>query len=312
MEELLTARSIIDKAGEALFPTETFKARSKGQTEFGPKEFTFERTKVRVLVDAPSEYVVLRIEPFTWTWVAVNLAEGAIAWLGGVAISKVLGIGGNVKPVEQLQEESLKRISQVFVQVLQAERLVQATDKLTSIQRNMLEYSLAPKSSADRLYFATNDSSELLATLATLRWVGLESYLTAASLRHIILQERYKASGDPGELLTLAYQVRRSFDESASAMLQAEELVRSVIFPGIINTPIPGVYAYYFRSELILGGTYDETVRAANAHKGQFYNAEVAPILTAASAVRDSWWTLRLDLSERIKAAGLELPPGWS
>ena len=84
-------------------------------------------------------------------------------------------------------------------------------DKLRSLQFSVIEYNNAPSTSLDRLYRATSDSLDLLATLARLRWPGLRAYLLAGTLRCAILQERLTALGEPGELLSLHAHIQQCF-----------------------------------------------------------------------------------------------------
>jgi hypothetical protein len=246
------------------------------------------------------------VEPFTLAWVVIKLAEGAIAWAGSKIISSVFEESSS--SAVELQQESITKIAQVFVQALESEHFQQANGRLKSLVHNIEEYNNAPDSSLDRLQQATVDSLNLLSTLAGLKWIGLPSYMLAANLRTAVLQERLAVTKDNGEIINLLRHIDRFEDEMFDAYRDGDDKFE-LIFPGVVNI-VFNIWGYVFKGELIPVGSYEQTIWAARVARGKFYQEEMDPIVGMYIKVRQRLNEVRKEVRKRALNAGLGVPAG--
>jgi len=242
-------------------------------------------------------------EPFTWAVVATAIAEGALAWVG----TKVMDSLFNTRKPNyaQLQAESIKQLASVLQKALEAERLQEATDKLESLVRNVENYNNAPSSSLFRLHDAANDSLDLLATLASLGYLGLPSYTVAAGLRITILQELHLVSGDKGELLNILQHIRDSIDECENSMAKGFQMFREM--STIPTQSIVGWFAT-FNGKPIFDSSRTSVLRQQKAMSDAFRKAELDTHEALYENVLNEWLGIRELTIERARLAGIEVP----
>ncbi|EXJ90402.1 hypothetical protein A1O1_03503 [Capronia coronata CBS 617.96] len=255
--------------------------------------------------------IVRLIEPFTMSWVLVKIADGAIAWVGSKIMDRLFG--GGSKSAGTLSQESIQQIAAAFQQILEAQRLQDAKTRLDAIQTNILEYNNSPTTSLDRLAFATNQSLDSVTELATFKWAGLPSYLLAATVRLTVLQERYTAFGDNGELLNILSHIESAFDATAGAEKDGR-VTLDLAFPlPVIRVHIPRFpvsYYYYDHGRSIWGGYSEEQAMTARSiAKGAFTFQELDPVWKSYTQTRDAWNTVKFATRRKGEDAGLTLPP---
>lgn len=165
----------------------------------------------RVILLMPDANGVLPfvIEPFTWTWVALQIAEGILAALGAMIFNKLFASNVNF---ERIQNETISRLSVLFRESLQAESLRKAEALVRTSQRIASDYSNAPETSADRLSTLTTITTELVYELASLGLAASGAYCVAINMRMAVLQERMIRLKDNGEKLNIV----QSCDEGIS------------------------------------------------------------------------------------------------
>lgn len=156
-----------------------------------------------------SSEIVLLVEPFTWAWVAITLAEGAIAYIGGQAIASILG---NNVDVKVLIENAVKELKQFIKEALLQDDIDKCQARINSLTRDLLAYENSPNTSKHRLDNADIESSLLMSTLSSKGKAGIAPYAQAVSLRLLALQVRAKALKEKKELKNLISTV----DEAVS------------------------------------------------------------------------------------------------
>lgn len=256
------------------------------------------------------------VEPFTLAWAAAAVAAGVLSWLGSKAIDSIF-VGWGDKSVT-LSEESIQQLAMIFAQTIAAAQLQEAMDKLRSLQLNVTEYNNAPSTSLDRLYRATSDSLDLLATLARLRWPGLQAYMLAGTLRCAILQERLAVFNEPGELLSLHAHIQQCFKDYTLAWYDLQERYNALSGP-IFGMTLPstaphggiGPIVYYFVFNHRRIGpfkTVEKASAALSSSQQYFYDKEIRPLWEESKNTTSAWQALRTEVRIRIQAAGLPIP----
>lgn len=168
--------------------------------------------------ESPDEAAVSVVEPFTWSWVGITLAEGAIAWVGGQLFSKIFGSGGGKLDIGRFLQDVLKTMGQVVHRTLEERDLRVLGAQLQQVQFDLVAYLDAPRG-RDRLNFATNNSSSVMFQLRDLHLSGHAAFLVAVGVHIAVLQERVRAI-DRRDRLAIARVLR---DE---AIPHAEEMNR--------------------------------------------------------------------------------------
>jgi hypothetical protein len=253
-------------------------------------------------------------DPFAWftlAGVAAELAKGAIGWAGGKIIEKLFG-GGHGKSPAQLQEESIRALTVVFRKLLEEERLKQAMDSLESLIDNMREYHHAP-SNVFRLHDATTASIKLVSSLEGLGYPALPSYLVAANLRVCILQDLHAVSKDDGELLNILDTIRESTTSCNAVLAGIETWFNSLIMSPRLYPPHVGLadpWTAQFNGVNFWGATQAEVAAKLKVATGAFrQQTGMDHIQESYQTIKTSWSTLRDVTMERIKLAGIEVPP---
>jgi hypothetical protein len=132
------------------------------------------------------------IPQFSAGWVALNLAGGVLAQLGGALFGLlVAALGARGPTLEDLLTRQLEAIADILREELENNEIRRSIGRLASIRQKMIEYRQAPQS-LDRLYDATADSQNVISDLQTLGFDTYLQVLSAGSVRLAILQERAK------------------------------------------------------------------------------------------------------------------------
>ena len=131
-------------------------------------------------------------EPYSWSWLALKLAEGAVAWVGGQIIASIFSSG---RDIEALMQQYIAEIRQIVHRAIQDNELRSLSSKLDQVQTDFYSYLQAP-TGRDRLESATQNISEAKHQLKSFGLVGHASYLVAVNIELAILQERIKVYGD--------------------------------------------------------------------------------------------------------------------
>jgi hypothetical protein len=249
-----------------------------------------------------------------WGEIAWEIAKGALNQGGSEILEGILRTRPN--PVK-LQAESIAQISLALEQVLDSARLKEASSKLESLMNNLAEYNNAPATSLFRLEDAATDSLDLLSTLASLKDVGIPSYLVAAGIRITILQDLHLAKGDNAELLNILAHIKRSMTQCGEPIAEKKELFnRSMTWsaqPTYItpNAFFPNGAVFWFWGVRGKGGqaaTKEEAERMTKKAAQDWYQKEVAPIADPYDKVSTEWLAIRQSTIEQAKAAGVNVP----
>jgi len=132
-------------------------------------------------------------EPFTWSWVAISLAEGVLAYIGGQVFSSLFG-GRNPTLSEFMAQlvETLKKVVRIAIQENEVRSLVA---DLRDAEFTLMEYLNAP-AGRDRLERSTELASSAFSQLSSLGLVGHRAFMVAVSFQIVVLEERRKVFGD--------------------------------------------------------------------------------------------------------------------
>lgn len=118
-------------------------------------------------------------DPFTWAWLGIKLAEGAVAWLGG-------------KIIDSFFRDNGRDIFEVFKDIVRGElaqeALRRALSRLHSVEESFKDYHSA--GGQDRIEHATRDITDLISEFQSLGREGHHGFITASALKVLILQER--------------------------------------------------------------------------------------------------------------------------
>jgi len=141
----------------------------------------------------------IRVPAFSPKWFAVNIGVGVLQNIGGALIGGFLSAIFGGKSMEELFAEYLQNTAIIVEEIVDAklkeEALRHARVSLAAIKGNMREYENAPKA-LTRLDHATDNSQLLVQDTKSLEFVGYMTFLSAAGMRLLILQERAKLDRD--------------------------------------------------------------------------------------------------------------------
>ena len=131
------------------------------------------------------------VEPYTASWVALMLAQGALQWIGGKIMGKIFGSSSELEiDLSAFVQATLLGVSRIIHQAISEEALRQAEVNLEALQIRFSHYNSAP--SQDRLESATESSENVTADLKSFGMLGHHSYMIAVGIHLAILQERMK------------------------------------------------------------------------------------------------------------------------
>lgn len=149
---------------------------------------------------ASSTKIMITVEPITWAWIAMKLAEGAIAWLGAKVLESMFGdfTKANIRLQDIIRAE------------LQGEALRKASAFMESISVRIEQYHNA--GGLDRLEFACKDAADLTAEFKSLNTLGFHNYHIAVSLEILILQDRMKATKNKKEKKNIQGAIERALE----------------------------------------------------------------------------------------------------
>lgn len=161
----------------------------------------------------------LTLPALTASWVGVQLAAGVLAGVAGAIFDAIIHALFGGPSIAELLAKQLKAIDQIVDQRITENELRRASAFFDALVKIMVEYQNAP--SADRLSFATNQSTLLSSELETLSGKyetgsAINSYLTylsAASLRIAVLQQRANTNRKESKNIGLACEQAMAFQE---------------------------------------------------------------------------------------------------
>lgn len=147
-----------------------------------------------------SRRIRVLIEPFTWAWVALKLAEGAVSYVGGQTLASVLG---RKEDIAHLINNAVTELKTYIKASLEQQVIDECQSMVNALARDLLSYENAPRSSDHLLNNAEIESGLLMSRLAPIHRAGLGSYVQAVSLRLITLQVRANHFNDKNILRNL-------------------------------------------------------------------------------------------------------------
>lgn len=123
-------------------------------------------------------------EPFTWSWVGIKLAEGAVAWVGGKLLESILGMGHDF---DKMIEEIADLVRQVIRQEIERNALQEVIAQQRSVQELFRIYSVACEKDfwpeiLSKSTFVTN-------RLKQLGFPAHHSYCNALAVQMTLVQE---------------------------------------------------------------------------------------------------------------------------
>jgi hypothetical protein len=146
--------------------------------------------------DYPGQKVFL-LEPFTWGFVAISIAQGILGAVGAKIFNSLFQEQG--VNLESLINEILNSISNIIKQAIAEDALRRAQSSLSGLQQTLLDYNNSPDSSIARLDAVSIKVNDLIAEFESFRLVGFASYTLTTTIRLAILQERLIRFGATGE-----------------------------------------------------------------------------------------------------------------
>jgi hypothetical protein len=150
-------------------------------------------TGVRLVKAEDVNYDGILFDKFSWSWLALKIAEGVLDSVGGRILGSITeALLSNGQPdLGQLLAKQLREFSHLLDNKLQEESLRRCHTQLIGISSIMREYRNAPQGK-DRLENATSLSNLLVAELKGFGFAGYRTFLSAAGLHLLILQDRLK------------------------------------------------------------------------------------------------------------------------
>jgi hypothetical protein len=208
----------------------------------------------------------LLVEPYTLSWLALKLSEGAVAALGAQVFNEVFGTGSDIAT---MQRDTLNRIATIIREAIHEDAVRRCQARIESITSLMHHYTNAPETSLDRLYQATSSAIELVSECRSLGWKATLPFCSAVGLEVSILQERFQRFNEAGERLNIIETCKL-----------AHKYVFGIAFPAFLQwsnsrfSEIERVdlgygsytFLYYFNDEVIYCGFVTQEV-AENMRK---------------------------------------------
>lgn len=162
----------------------------------------------------------LTIPKFTWAWIGLSFGGLLLEQFAAYHINRFLSRRFGGDPYEQLFEKMLGAFGQMLDDALTRDAVREMSALLNATTTTFKEYLNAP-ASIDRLEFATNDSAKLISELEQFGNRTYQTYMQAASLRLLILQQR--ASLDKNEV--------KNFKEARDRYIAHHKEIASSIKP---------------------------------------------------------------------------------
>jgi hypothetical protein len=124
-------------------------------------------------------------------WVATALATGALEWIGNKVMQSLFGSTVNESSdIARLLNNLIEKFQDIVRQEITESSLRQCRADLNSVQTNFLEYLNAP--TEFRLEITSQDSTKAVNGLKSMKLPGHSAYISAVSIKLLILQERIK------------------------------------------------------------------------------------------------------------------------
>jgi hypothetical protein len=160
-----------------------------GDIELNWRNGTVTFTKTDITVNG------LTLPSLSWSWLAMNLATGVVAGIGGLIFNVILSLfGGGGPNMEEILRRQLIEIERIVAAELLKVALRNAAASLDSCSRLMREYMNEPQGHF-RIEDAIGKSSDVMSNLKALEYDGYKLYLSAATLHLSVLDEYSKVSG---------------------------------------------------------------------------------------------------------------------
>ena len=166
---------------------------------------------ILLAADKPGQVLIVS-EPFSLSWVALQIAAGILSAVGSRLFNSVLG-----SDFVSLNQDTINDIADHTRTVIQAEALRRALAHLESLQRLLREYLNSPDN-MQLIETLRISSSDLLSECRSLGVPALKTYRVAAGLRLAILQIIYSRTEYDGDKRNFREAVTESMTASGGMM----------------------------------------------------------------------------------------------
>lgn len=152
---------------------------------------------------------LLVVEPYTLSWAALKLSEGALSALGGEMFKNLFRLGVDLST---LQREMLVNINIIIRKAIHDNEIRQCTARIEALTISMEYYFNSQATSLDRLLDASSESIRLTSECKSLGFNAILPFCNAVCLQIAIMQERYLKFNEKGELKNIISLCKTSFD----------------------------------------------------------------------------------------------------
>lgn len=157
------------------------------------------------------------IEAIGWGTVGIWLAQGAVSYLGGLAMSSILG-HPSLADIEELIKKAVKELKSYIRSELQRQIRENEINKLRahtdSIVRNLRRFGVAPQNERSQLLYLLQDAdintSEILSLAISYDMMAASIYSNATSLRVLSFVSYYETTNSTVHL----YSAKNSISEA--------------------------------------------------------------------------------------------------
>jgi hypothetical protein len=127
----------------------------------------------------------------TWGWVALNIAQGALAGIGGMIFSAIANalFSSKQPDIADLLRQQLIAFAHIIEQAFDQHDLMEAQTSLTTDLDLMSEYVRTPHGAGGRVEHLIPSTAHTLRLLERLNYAGYQTYIQAAGLRLALLQD---------------------------------------------------------------------------------------------------------------------------
>lgn len=150
----------------------------------------------RKLYISEKKYEILLVEPFTLSWVALQLVEGAISAIGGKIFNSIFS---QDLDIVELIEKALKQVEIIVREAISEDAIRRCVARIEALKTVMKQYLNSSSTSLDRLYSASMEAVGLASECKSLGFKAILPYATAIGLQILILQERRQRFNEEGE-----------------------------------------------------------------------------------------------------------------
>lgn len=167
-----------------------------------------------IAVNVDGTIAVAKADPFTWAWVAIALAEGALQWAGGQVMDQFFGDVFGPSRSERRIIEAIRAAVAELKEFIGAQLDEQVVDECGALcdraLANLADYYDVPEARHDRLTSAVMDSLEAVTRLSRIGRTAIGPYIHAASIRLMASQAEARTIGQPRAWRSVVRAARES------------------------------------------------------------------------------------------------------